>query len=199
VHEVERGLLVATALGAPPVASPRLAVAAGNGVEVRPDRLVVHPGSAAPARTLPAAVWRDVVAAAVGDGLDVVVTGGPGEGPLCAAVAGGVPVHLPGSLAELAGLLASAAVVTCGNTGPMHLAAAVGRPLVVPFAPTVPATRWHPWGVPHVLLGDQRVTCRLCRHVTCPLAEQRGLGGVDARAVLDAVHRFVRPTMEVAS
>ena len=44
-----------------------------------------------------------------------------------------------------------------GNTGPAHLAAAVGTPVVSLFAPTVPAVRWRPWGVPHELLSS---TCR---------------------------------------
>jgi len=203
VHEVERGLLVSDALGAPRPDPPTLAVRVGGDARVRPDRVVVHPGSAAPARTLPATIWRDVAAAASARGYDVVVTGGPGERALCEDVASAAPgrvrVHLPTSLGELAAVLASAAAVSCGNTGPMHLAAAVGRPLVVPFAPTVPAERWRPWGVPHVLLGAQDVGCRGCRHVSCPLEDQICLGGIDAGAVLHAIDGFARPTLEVAS
>jgi ADP-heptose:LPS heptosyltransferase len=201
VHEVERALLVTDALGARRPDPPSLAVRVGADVAVHTDRLVIHPGSAAPARTLRPAVWREVAAAAAGR-LDVVVTGGRGEGALCADVAGstpGVRVELTDTLADLADVLASAAVVACGNTGPMHLAAALGRPLVVPFAATVPAERWHPWGVPHVLLGAPDVDCRLCRHVVCPLDDQLCLSGVDADAVLRAVDGFVRPTMEVVS
>ena len=105
----------------------------------------------------------------------------------------------PSSLAELADVLASAAVVASGNTGPMHLAAAVGRPVVAAFAPTVPVERWRPWAVPHVVLGDDTVPCRLCRHVTCPLPVQHCLAGVDADTVLGAVAALARPLMEVAS
>ena len=47
-----------------------------------------------------------------------------------------------------------------GNTGPAHLAAAVGTPVVSLFAPVVPAARWAPYGVPLVLLGDQQAPCR---------------------------------------
>lgn len=204
VHEVERGLLVAEALGARRPDPVRLAVQVGGDVAVDAGRLVVHPGSLAPARTLHPARWRHVVALAARRGFDVVVTGGPGEADLVQTVAGGprgaATAHLPASLTELAEALASAAVVVCGNTGPMHLAAALGRPLVVPFAPTVPAARWRPFGVPHVLLGDQDVTCRLCRCVSCPLDTQICLSGVDAEVVLDAVDRVARPVLqEVAS
>ena len=48
------------------------------------------------------------------------------------------------SLAELAGVLERAACVVVGNTGPAHLAAAVGTPVVSLFAPVVPAERWAP-------------------------------------------------------
>ncbi len=57
-------------------------------------------------------------------------------------------------------MLRGAEAVVVGNTGPAHLAAAVGTPVVSLFAPVVPAARWHPWGVPHVLLGDQEAACR---------------------------------------
>ena len=55
----------------------------------------------------------------------------------------------------MAALLDGAAAVVVGNTGPAHLAAAVGTPVVSLFAPVVPAARWAPYGVPTVLLGDQ--------------------------------------------
>ncbi len=66
------------------------------------------------------------------------------------------PDPAPSSAAVLAG----ADAVVCGNTGPMHLAAAVGTPVVAAFAPTVPLARWRPWRVPHVVLGDQDVAVR---------------------------------------
>jgi ADP-heptose:LPS heptosyltransferase len=56
------------------------------------------------------------------------------------------------SFAELAEVLAGADAVVVGNTGPAHLAAAVGTPVVSLYAPTVPAVRWRPWQVPHELL-----------------------------------------------
>ena len=199
VHEVERALLVVAALGAPVPAQPRLAVVAATGVEPQPGRLVVHAGAAAPARTLAVEVWREVVAQAVAAGWDVVVTGEAAERALVdtAVGASGARPLIPSTLGELATTLAAAAVVVSGNTGPMHLAAAVGRPVVVPFAPTVPATRWAPWGVPHVLLGDVDVACRGCRHVSCPIPGQPCLADVDAAAVLAAAHSLSRP-LEVA-
>jgi ADP-heptose:LPS heptosyltransferase len=204
VHEVERGLLVAEALGArrPTDLALRLTVTGPSGPE--PDLVAVHPGSLAPARTLPPATWREVVAALVGAGWDVVVTGSAAEIELCSFVAGGTgrgaAVRAGAGLGELARVLASAAVVVTGNTGPMHVAAAMGRPVVAAFAPTVPASRWAPWQVPHVLLGDQAVPCSGCRAVTCPLEHQWCLAGVTAPDVVAAVAALARPrlpTLEV--
>lgn len=200
LHEVERALLVAAALGAPAPAEPRLAVTAAAGVEPVAGRLLVHPGSAAPARTLAPAVWRDVVLLAGSRGFDVVVTGGERERDLAGFVAGHDAVAaVTTTLAELASLAASAAVVACGNTGPMHLAAAVGRPVVVPWAPTVPTARWAPWGVPHVLLGDSGIVCRDCRAVVCPLPGQPCLAGVRPGAVVDAALSLAHSELEVSS
>ncbi len=73
------------------------------------------------------------------------------------------------------------------NTGPAHLAAAVGTPVVSLFAPTVPARRWAPYGVPHVLLGDQHAPCRGTRARTCPVPGHPCLTGVTAAVVSAAV------------
>jgi ADP-heptose:LPS heptosyltransferase len=72
----------------------------------------------------------------------------------------------------------------------MHLAAAVGTPVVAVFPPTVPLDRWRPWRVPHVVLGAQDVACAGCRSRTCPLDEQVCLGAVGAHDVAAAVDRL---------
>jgi ADP-heptose:LPS heptosyltransferase len=91
----------------------------------------------------------------------VAVTGSAAERELTAFVAGDDGVDLGGAttFAGLARVLAAADAVVVGNTGPAHLAAAVGTPVVSVFAPTVPAVRWRPWRVPHELLwiGGVRV------------------------------------------
>ncbi|MGO2702706.1 MAG: glycosyltransferase family 9 protein, partial [Cellulosimicrobium funkei] len=95
-------------------------------------------------------------------------------------------------LAGLAAVLAGARCVVVGNTGPAHLAAAVGTPVVSLFAPVVPAERWAPWGVPTVLLGDQEAACRGTRARVCPVPGHPCLG-VDPDDVVAAVDRLVVP------
>jgi ADP-heptose:LPS heptosyltransferase len=151
--------------------------------------VVLHPGAAVPARRWPAEHCRRAAELLHAAGYRVVVTGGPDERPLTAAVAGRDGVDLGGrtTMAELAGVLAGAAAVVVGNTGAAHLAAAVGTPVVSLFAPVVPATRWRPYRVPHVLLGDQHAACRDTRARDCPVPGHPCLSGVDPHRVLDAV------------
>jgi ADP-heptose:LPS heptosyltransferase len=155
--------------------------------------VVVHPGASVTARALPPQRTREVVAALVEAGHHVVLTGSEGEAELIEQItpAGseGSVTPLAGSLGlvQLAHVLRSAEALVCGNTGPVHLAAAVGTPVVEAFAPVVPAHRWRPWGVPHVLLGDLDISCAGCRSRVCPRQGQPCLDPFDAQSVLAAL------------
>ncbi|MBC7291670.1 MAG: glycosyltransferase family 9 protein, partial [Actinotalea sp.] len=122
--------------------------------------VVLHPGASVAARGLTVGHAAGLARALADAGHRVLVTGGPAETGLTAAVVDGAGgrsgtdvADLGGrtTFAELAAVLAGAACVVVGNTGPAHLAAAVGTPVVSLFAPVVPADRWAPWGVPTVL------------------------------------------------
>jgi ADP-heptose:LPS heptosyltransferase len=196
VHEVERGLLVTRALGLPALDDDRLLVDLGpdeGPLPVPPGRpyVVVHPGSSAPARTLGADQWRDVAHTVSTTHLSVVITGSEEESGLSAAVTGDQPdvLDLAGTLTwrQLGRVMSSATAVVTGNTGPMHLAAAVGTPVVAAFPPTVPVERWRPWRVPHVILGDQTVPCAHCRSRVCPFDEQMCVSSLRGRHVVEAL------------
>ncbi|MGV9245742.1 glycosyltransferase family 9 protein [Streptomyces sp. NPDC003710] len=151
--------------------------------------VVVHPGAAVPARAWSPGRAARAAAALAAEGHRVVVTGGPGERDLTAEVAGEHGLDLGGAtdLRHLAGILAGARVAVVGNTGPAHLAAAVGTPVVSVFAPVVPAERWGPYGVPHVLLGDQEAECAGSRARRCLVPGHPCLDGVSDAEVLAAV------------
>ncbi|MFI9584728.1 glycosyltransferase family 9 protein [Streptomyces sp. NPDC052236] len=154
--------------------------------------VVLHPGAAVSARSWSAARAARAAAALTAEGYRVVVTGGRADKDLTAEVAaraGKYALDLGGAtdLRELAGVLAGARVVVAGNTGPAHLAAAVGTPVACLFAPVVPAERWGPYGVPHVLLGDQDAPCAGSRARRCPVPGHPCLDGVGDAEVLAAV------------
>ncbi len=155
--------------------------------------VVVHPGASVPARAWPPLHHAAAVELLEGAGHRVVVTGGPGETELTATVAGPSGIDLGGltDLQSLAGVLARAEAVVTGNTGPAHLAAAVGTPVVSLFSPVVPAVRWAPYGVPLELLGDQNAPCRLSRARICPVPGHPCLGSVSPEQVVDAVARLI--------
>jgi ADP-heptose:LPS heptosyltransferase len=155
--------------------------------------VVVHPGASVPARAWPPLHHAAAVELLEGAGHRVVVTGGPGETELTATVAGPSGIDLGGltDLQSLAGVLARAEAVVTGNTGPAHLAAAVGTPVVSLFSPVVPAVRWAPYGVPLELLGDQNAPCRLSRARICPVPGHPCLGSVSPEQVVDAVERLI--------
>ncbi len=194
VHEVERSLGLMAAAGLPaPEGDDALRV---RRTGRRPPGLpadgyvVVHPGASVPARAWAPDRHAALVAALHRRGHAVVVTGGPAEVALTRRVASAArgTVDLGGAttLAELAEVLAGASVVVAGNTGPAHLAAAVGRPVAWLHAPTVPEARWHPWRVPYARLGGLPA-CAGCRARRCPVPGHPCLGEVGDEEVADAV------------
>jgi ADP-heptose:LPS heptosyltransferase len=192
IPEPERMLAITAAAGYPAVDRDGLAVRPTPDVTgVVPDRpfVVVHPGAAVPARRWPVRHAARAVELLADAGWSVVVTGGPDERLLTADVAGATGIDLGGrtDLGQLSGVLARAATVVVGNTGAAHLAAAVGTPVVSLFAPVVPAVRWRPYRVPHLLLGDQGAPCRNSRARECPVPGHPCLAVVTPEAVVEAV------------
>ena len=93
-------------------------------------------------------------------------------------------------LATCAEVLAAADAAVVANTGPAHLAAAVGCPVVSLFAPTVPAHRWRPYGVPLELLGRQDAPCAGSRALDCVVPGHPCLTQVSALEAFEAVQRL---------
>jgi len=194
VHEVERSLsLVATRGytlpdgddGALHVQAPAQAPLGEGGY------VVVHPGASVPARAWAPERNAELVRTLTAAGRRVAVTGAPSERALTALVAGEDGIDLGGGtdFAGLAAVLAHADCVVVGNTGPAHLAAAVGTPVVSLYAPTVPEVRWRPWRVAHELLYVD-VPCAGCRARECPVPGHPCLGGVSVDEVVAAVGRL---------
>ncbi|MFI2432907.1 glycosyltransferase family 9 protein [Streptomyces sp. NPDC018693] len=193
-HEVEAALDLAEAAGFPRVDDGRLRILPPpdtSDLTGPPPYVVLHPGASVPARAWSPARCADAVRELADAGHRVVVTGGRGERELTGHVSGADGLDLGGrtGAAELAGVLARADAVITGNTGPAHLAAAVGTPVVSLFAPVVPAERWRPHGVPYVLLGDQDAPCAGTRARHCPVPGHPCLDSVTAHDVRLAVEK----------
>jgi ADP-heptose:LPS heptosyltransferase len=198
------GALRVTGLGPLPAALGRFAGDVDGGLDGELESgsaggsgryVVVHPGASVPSRRWPEGHHARVVELLRDAGVDVVVTGGPDEVELTRQVTGGDGAARRGDVIDLGGdtplpvlaaVLAGASVVVSGNTGPAHIAAAVGTPVVSLFSPVVPAERWAPYGVPHVLLGDQQAACRGTRATECPVLGHPCLTSVTPEQVVEA-------------
>jgi lipopolysaccharide heptosyltransferase II len=199
-HEVRRQLdLVATvgatvtddrlALRVPESARTRVACLLDElGVAPGGPWVAMHPGSSAPSRRYPGERFALVVRGLADAGVRVVFTGTADEQPLIATIQGqaGVPsASLVGRLRtdELAAFLGRAPVLVSNNTGPVHVAAAMGTAVVDLYAQTNP--QHTPWAVPQrVLFHD--VPCKYCYRSVCPEGHHDCLRRVDPAAVVAA-------------
>ena len=130
---------------------PEAAVAVRQRLGIGPaDRFgIINPGAAWPNKRWPAVYFAEVAAALKQRlGLPSIVLWGPGEERLAQDVVdaahGSAAVSPQTSLADLVSLTKAAVVMVSGDTGPMHIAGAVGTPLVGIFGPTDP-DRNGPW------------------------------------------------------
>jgi ADP-heptose:LPS heptosyltransferase len=130
-------------------------------------RIGIFPGSNALARRWHPDRFRDLATRLATDA-QVIVFGGPDERDLTKHVAGDVAYDLGGktSLPLLAAGLASCDVVISNDSGPLHLAAAVGTRTVSLWGAGDPSRTGPPLG--HTILRDRRLPCLECVKNQCP-------------------------------
>jgi heptosyltransferase I len=132
-------------------------------------------GSTAESRLWFPAETARVIESLVARGFDAVLVGGPGEERFAAPIAAesGVRVHdLTGrtTLRQLAGVLERARLVVGPDSGPMHIAAAVGTPVVSLWGATS-AARSAPYGSEDLVV-EGRAPCMPCYRKTCPIGRE---------------------------
>jgi heptosyltransferase-1 len=199
-HAVWRYLNVARYLGAPAVPPLfRLGLNTPEDLdhlispETRRPLAVMHPGARWPTKLWPAAHWARLAGwLAREKGFQVVITGSPGDRNLAGEIiaTAEVPIlNLAGrtSLAELAALLRKARLAVTTDTGPMHLACALGTPVAALFGPTAP-WRTGPFGQGHEVVR-LALPCSPCFRRLCP--EPRCLTELKAPAVQEAVEKIL--------
>jgi ADP-heptose:LPS heptosyltransferase len=154
---------------------------------------VVHPGCGGSARNWKPERYRQLCQTLKENGLAVLVTGLNSEKQLAADVVGETKdgiASLAGTtdLTTLAALLQQASVFVGPSTGPMHLAAAVGTPVVALFGPvrTTGPDRWGPLGTGHQVFVPPVDTCD-CRVDHCRLGDCMDM--IDVQSVAGAVVR----------
>jgi heptosyltransferase-2 len=175
---------------------PEAAAAAARALESArlspgPPPILLAPGAAFSwTKRWPPEYWGRLAAILSGAGAPVALVIGPGEEEIAslAAAAANLPVPILGAdldPIELAALLARARALVSNDSGPMHLAGAVGTPVVAIFGPTDPGLTG-PMGSPSRVL-DRYVFCSPCFLKECPYRHEcmRGIAPEEvAKALL---------------
>jgi lipopolysaccharide heptosyltransferase I len=210
MHAVDRYLLAADALGAARPATPqfRFAIPAADramvadalgraGVKAGSPWIAMNVSARWPTKRWPAASFAAVADRLRTDGAGpVVLIGGPDDRADARAVASQAR---PAAIADLTGqtplgllpaLLQSASVLLTNDSGPMHVAAAVGTPVVALFGPTS-EVRTGPYGEPHLVL-THRIPCSPCFSRRCANAiERECLTGIAPAQAVEAVRAML--------
>jgi lipopolysaccharide heptosyltransferase II len=202
-HEVERQLVLAAAAGCRTKDErlsfrvPAAALRTIRALELPRPLVVVHPGASAASRRYPPESFASAMSLLIaGNGAKVVFTGDAQERLLVERIRGlvaGETRSLAGKLSvgELGALIAEADLLVSNNTGPAHIAAAVGTPVVDLYALTNP--QHTPWQVENrVLFHD--VPCRNCYKSICPHGHHDCLRKVAPERVAAAASELLRVT-----
>jgi heptosyltransferase I len=119
------------------------------GLKPRDRVVVLNPGAGRPRKRWPPERFRTLARRLAETGARVLVVWGPGEDAVARTIAEpGAVLAPPTDLDELIATLRRASLVVAGDTGPLHLAAALGTPCVGIYGPTA-ARRNGPWGAGH--------------------------------------------------
>ncbi|HIV72024.1 MAG TPA: glycosyltransferase family 9 protein [Candidatus Aquabacterium excrementipullorum] len=200
-HEVQRQLALLCEVGMPAPRDDRLVMALDErhrrdarealreaGLPAGQPYVLLHPGATAASRRYPAKEFGEVARTLHTAGWACVFCGGPDEQALVHEALGqgqGGALDLSGAwpLGTFAALIEGARLLIGNNSGPMHMAAALGTPVVCLYALTNP--QHTPWRVPSRVLYRE-VPCRDCLQSVCPQAGHGCLRGVEADEVAQA-------------
>jgi lipopolysaccharide heptosyltransferase II len=168
------------------------------GIQKQRPFVVIHPGATAPSRRYPPEKFALVAQTLIMEmGMQVIFTGTEPERELVTGITNTIAnlnddsstkpalYSLVGcvDISQLAALLQLSSLLISNNTGPAHIAAAVGTPVVDLYALTNP--QHTPWGVANrVLFHD--VPCKYCYKSVCPEGHHQCLSLVTPESVVNA-------------
>lgn len=203
VHAVERYLALAAAVDATePVREfhialgpEDLAAARSRFAAIPRPRVVLHPAARWRTKLWEVERWRELTASLLAEGMGVILTGSRQDEALAARIVNGLnppPQSLVGrlTLKELVAVLRDVELMITVDSGPMHIAAAVGTPVVALFGPTDPL-RTGPLGPGTVLRRE--LSCSPCLRRRCQIADTyRCMRDLGVAEVLQASRELLR-------
>jgi heptosyltransferase-2 len=180
----------------------RLAQAEAGGSAAGP-RIVLHLGAGTPAKRWPLEHWRELLFRISWEhDARLILVGGAAEQVVARDLLRGRAwpnvADWTGSLSigQLAALLEQAELVVSADSGPAHLAAAVGAPVVVLFSGTNRPRQWAPCG-PAVTVLRHPVPCSPCHRQRCPLPGHDCMGAMTPIEVSAAIGRGLSPSSPI--
>jgi heptosyltransferase-2 len=155
----------------------------------------------------PAKRWLSERFAEVGDELvkkhnaRIVIFGSPDERKIATGVAEMMrfkPLNFAGktNLRQLAAIISRCQLFITNDTGNMHIAAAVGTPVIAIFGST-DSRRTAPWGNSHIIV-QKKIRCSPCMKKICPRRHYKCLKMIEVQDVLRAIEQQLQKTLEVA-
>ncbi|MGH9500886.1 MAG: glycosyltransferase family 9 protein [Terriglobales bacterium] len=200
LHVVEQNLSLAEAVAEQPLEMPKIELPYDEAAEKHCDDwlrseglsnfVLLNPGAGWGAKQWPAERFGLVAQQLAADGLKALVNFGPGEQELSQAVetaSAGTATAVSCTLTELISLTRRAKLFIGGDTGPMHLAAALAIPVVAIFGPTNPA-RNGPFGTRSIVLRNSLSPTTHARRAR----PDPGLLEISAAQVVDAARELLR-------
>lgn len=197
-HEAEYNLSLLRMLDCHPTDPPKPGIVIGDDAERRAAEIlrnlgldsrpfvILHPGSGGSARDWKPERFGALAARLANDGTAVLVTGGPGEEELVEGIlaaseftAKALPRNSP--LGVLAAVIRRAVVFVANSTGPLHMAAAVGTPVVAFYPPIrqCSSDRWGPLTDRKVVFEPLSADCPRCKGGPCEADECMDLISVE--------------------
>jgi ADP-heptose:LPS heptosyltransferase len=130
-------------------------------------------------------------------GARFVLIGGPGEekdGIQISDKCGDAIVNMIGktSYMESAEAIRRCRLFVANDCGPVHLASAVGTPVVAIYSSQDYPGAWHPWGTNHTVLRNDKVSCRFCFRTECETKDC--INGITVDDVLEACRKYLEPS-----
>lgn len=163
------------------------------------DLVIIHPGARFWFKRWPARKWASLLDILQGElGLSVVITGSGREMEDVRTILSRMktPAYsIAGqtTVLELAALIKKATLFIGNDSGPMHIAAAMGTPVIALFGPTEPAL-WKPWGKGHVVISKQ-VPCSPCKYTNCDMGRENCMEQITVEEALHAICQYIERPM----
>lgn len=151
----------------------------------------LHPGAVHPTQRWPVEYFAELGDRIMGAGLGrVILCGGEREGDMILGIIDRMketPLYVrTASLKQLAALISELDLLVCNNSGPLHLACAVGTSTISFMGPTNPA-QWRPAGEGHTVFRRDDLACIGCNMGTCPVKTHACMYGIPPAEVFETI------------